>query len=254
MRAVVAAVVVAAAVGTAYVVLPLDGGESSAPGPSSPPPPSAVPPADTPPSQEPAFDRSRRSTTDPRSIWVVVNKRNPIAPLDYRPDIELVRGYQVARPAAPPLGELLAASDRRGLGFKIASAFRSYDYQQGVYAGTVVERGQAAADRVSARPGYSEHQTGLAVDLVTPASPACDFDACFAGTPGGRWLARNAWRYGFVLRYPAGSAAVTGYDPEPWHLRYVGCALAAELRRSEVATLEELFGIPGGDYREPPAR
>jgi D-alanyl-D-alanine carboxypeptidase len=180
---------------------------------------------------------------------VVVNKKHAIEPRDFRPEIDLVRGYQVARAAAGPLTDLLAASDRIGLGFKIASAFRSFDYQQGVYGGTVAARGQAAADRVSARPGHSEHQTGLAVDLITPASPGCDFDACFARTRGGRWLAEHAWRYGFVVRYQPGTTAVTGYAPEPWHLRYVGRALAAELRRTQVATLEEFFGVSGGDYR-----
>jgi D-alanyl-D-alanine carboxypeptidase len=101
---------------------------------------------------------------------------------------------------------------------------------------------------VSARAGYSEHQTGLAVDLITPASPACDFDACFAGTPGGRWLARDSWRFGFVVRYQPATTSITGYAPEPWHLRYVGRPLAAELHRAGIATLEEFFDVPGGDY------
>lgn len=200
-----------------------------------------------PPERPKPFDRTQHSTTDPASTWVVVNKKHPIAP-DYRPAITLVRGYQVATPAAGPLAELLAASDREGLGFKIASAFRSYAYQQGVYGHVVAASGQTAADRVSARPGHSEHQTGLAADLVTPASPGCDFDACFADTAGGRWLAENAWRYGFIIRYQAGTTRLTGYSPEPWHLRYVGRPLAAELRRTHVATLEEFFGITGGDY------
>ena len=170
------------------------------------------------------FDRTAHSTTDPASIWVIVNKTHPIAPSDFRPEIDIVRGYQVATAAADPLQRLLDASDRRGLGFKIASAFRSYDYQLHVHAATAVARGDAEADLVSARAGYSEHQTGLAVDLITPADPACDFEACFARTPGGRWLARTAWRFGFVVRYQPATTAVTGYAPEPWHLRYVGRA------------------------------
>jgi D-alanyl-D-alanine carboxypeptidase len=179
------------------------------------------------PASAAAFDRAAHSTTDPSSIWVIVNKTHPAAPLE----------------------ALLADSDREGLGFKIASAFRSFDYQESVHAATVSARGRAEADRVSARAGFSEHQTGLAVDLTTPVDPACDFDACFAGTPGGRWLPANAWRYGFVVRYQPDTVAVTGYSPEPWHLRYVGRALAAELRRTDVATLEEFFGVHGGDYR-----
>ncbi len=180
----------------------------------------------------------------------MVNKKHPIRPKDFRPEMGLVRGYQVAGPVVAPLERLLADSDELGLGFKVASAFRSYDYQAGVYADTVAARGQVAADEVSARSGHSEHQTGLAVDLVTPDSPECDFEECFGETPGGRWLAENAWRYGFLVRYQSGSTAITGYRYEPWHLRYVGEPLAAELRRTGVATLEEFFGIPGGDYAE----
>ncbi len=197
------------------------------------------------------LDRDARSTTDPSSTWVVVNKTHPITPSDFRPDITLVRGYQVATAAAAPLERLLSAGDRRGLGFKIASAFRSYDYQAHVHAQTAAARGQAVADTVSARAGYSEHQTGLAVDLVTPADPGCDFEACFARTPGGRWLARSSWRFGFVVRYQPATTAVTGYAPEPWHLRYVGHGLAAALHHDGVATLEEFFGIAGGDYASP---
>jgi zinc D-Ala-D-Ala carboxypeptidase len=199
----------------------------------------------------PPFDRTAHSTTDPSSIWVIVNKSHPIQPSDFRPEIDIVRGYQVATAAAGPLGRLLDASDRRGLGFKIASAFRSYDYQLHVHAATAAARGDAEADLLSARAGYSEHQTGLAVDLVTPDDPACDFEACFARTPGGRWLARTAWRFGFVVRYQPASTAVTGYAPEPWHLRYVGRQLAAELHRTGIATLEEFFGVSGGDYPKP---
>ena len=213
--------------------------------------------ADQDPSQEPAgppadarppLDTTAHSTTDPSSIWVIVNKTHPIEPSDFRPELAIVRGYQAAEPAAAPLTRLLDASGRRGLGFKIASAFRSYAYQQQVHAATAANRGEAQADLLSARAGYSEHQTGLAVDLITPADPGCDFEACFAGTPGGRWLARNAWRFGFVVRYQPQTTAITGYQPEPWHLRYVGRPLASELRRSGVDTLEQFFGVPGGDY------
>jgi D-alanyl-D-alanine carboxypeptidase len=132
--------------------------------------------------------------------------------------------------------------------FKIASAFRSYGYQRGVYRAQVGRVGRAAADRVSARPGHSEHQTGLAVDLVTPGDPGGDLRACFADRPGGRWIAANAHRYGFVVRYTPGTERVTGYRSEPWHLRFVGAALARELHERP-ATLEEFFDVPGGDYR-----
>jgi D-alanyl-D-alanine carboxypeptidase len=163
---------------------------------------------------EAPLDHGVHSTTDPSSIWVIVNKTHPIEPPDFRPDIRLVRGYQVAAPAAEPLEALLDAGDRRGLGLKIESAFRSYDYQLHVHAATAAGRG----------------------------------DACFAHTAAGRWLARNAWRWGFIVRYQPETTAVTGYAPEPWHLRYVGRPLAGELRRTGTRTLEEFFGVPGGDY------
>lgn len=206
--AVVLATVACAVVGAIILTQTAVDGAAVPPAPARSPGPSPVqsptrrtPPAESPDVPSRSFDRSAHSTTDPASIWVIVNKTRPITPLEFRPEISLVRGYQVATPAARPLERLLADSDRRGLGFKIASAFRSYDYQVGIHANVVATRGQVAADRVSARAGYSEHQTGLAVDLVTPGNPGCDFEACFADTAGGRWLAREAWRYGLVVRY-----------------------------------------------------
>lgn len=188
------------------------------------------------------------SLTDPSSPWVVVNKRRALDP-GYRPRTAVVRGYQVARVAAAPLEDLMRAADREGLGLKIASAFRSYGYQQQVHAAAVATRGREAAELRSARPGHSEHQTGLAVDLVTPADTSCSFDPCFGEQPAGRWLERQAWRHGFIVRYLRQDTAVTGYEPEPWHLRFVGRRLAAELHRTGVTTLEEYFDVPGGDYR-----
>ena len=196
-----------------------------------------------------ALDLSAHSATDPSSIWVVVNKAHPVSPLGFRPRLNIVRGYQVARAAAVPLARLLRAGDAAGMGFKIASAFRSFAYQEQVHEAVVASVGTAAADRTSARAGYSEHQTGLAVDLITPAHPGCDFDACFADTPAGRWLAHNAARYGFILRYTARSQAITGYRPEPWHIRYVGRPLAVAMRTAGITTLERVFHVTGGDYR-----
>jgi D-alanyl-D-alanine carboxypeptidase len=233
------------------VAAPLEGSDASRA--TDRPRPAGAPVAANPAPPAPAtpdapFERTAHSTTDPRSIWVIVNKTHPVTPTDFRPEVALVRGYQVATAAAGPLERLLAAGDRRDLGFKIASAFRSYGYQYGVHAATAAARGAAGADLVSARAGYSEHQTGLAADLITPDDPGCDFDACFAHTPAGRWLAHNAWRFGFVVRYQPATTAVTGYSPEPWHLRYVGRPLAREMRETGIATLEQFFDVPGGDY------
>jgi zinc D-Ala-D-Ala carboxypeptidase len=178
---------------------------------------------------------------------VVVNKKHPIAP-SFRPRLTIVRGYQVAVPAARPLERLLEAAHRSGVSFKIASAFRSYGYQREVHADLVAGEGAVAADRLSARAGDSEHQTGLAVDLVTPSHPGCDFEECFATTAGGRWLAREAWRFGFIVRYTRADQEVTGYAPEPWHIRFIGQALSVELHRTHTPTLEQFFGVTGGGY------
>jgi D-alanyl-D-alanine carboxypeptidase len=158
-----------------------------------------------------------------------------------------VRGYQVATPAAAPLARLLDAADRAGVPLKIASAFRSYGYQEEVHSHLVATEGLQAADAISARPGYSEHQTGLAVDLQ-PLDGTCALQACFAGTGAGRWLTGHAWTFGFVVRYTQANSHVTGYSPETWHFRYVGSALARELHQTGVASLEQFFGVTGGDY------
>ncbi|MDT9591800.1 M15 family metallopeptidase [Nocardioides zeae] len=194
------------------------------------------------------FDLSARSTTDPASPWVVVNKQRPLDPLDFRPATTTVEGLEVAEVAAGPLADMLAAARAEGAPLGLTSAYRSFDHQSRIHADLVDDHGRAEAERLSARPGHSEHQTGLAVDVVDPGRRSCDLSACFAETPGGRWVAAEAWRFGFLVRYPAGAEAVTGYAPEPWHLRYVGTELAAELRRTGTATLEELFAVPGGGY------
>jgi D-alanyl-D-alanine carboxypeptidase len=110
--------------------------------------------------------------------------------------------------------------------------------------------GQKHADSVSARPGHSEHQTGLAADLGA-SSGECALRACFGDMPEGKWLAANAYRYGFIIRYQKGATPRTGYAYEPWHLRYVGKQLAAEMQRTSV-TLEEYFHLPA--YPDYPGR
>jgi D-alanyl-D-alanine carboxypeptidase len=239
----------------ALLVLPLVGGcaaaattaSTTSTGPSAPRSSALRSSTSPPPVSAAPFDRGLHSLTDPTSIWVIVNKTHPISPLDFRPTLSIVRGYQVATPAAAPLTHLLDSADRAGMPLKIASAFRSFAYQEGVHSRLVAGIGQTAADAVSARPGYSEHQTGLAVDLQ-PLPGTCALDPCFARTPAGRWLAAHAWTFGFVLRYTEANQRVTGYSPEPWHFRYVGTALARELHDTGVGSLEAFFGVRGGDY------
>ncbi|TFB56766.1 M15 family metallopeptidase, partial [Cryobacterium tagatosivorans] len=216
----------------------------TAPAPPPRPAPAAVPTA------VPTFDRGARSTEDPASLWVVVNKARPLAPLDYTPaDLVGVPVPHVYEPrlrqeASVAAAAMFAGITRElGLRLQSQSAYRGFAAQTRVYDQAVRAHGQAAADASIARPGSSEHQTGLALDISSLPS-RCALSACFADTPHGRWLQANAWRYGFLLRYPADKVAVTGYEFEPWHFRYIGVELAAEMRRTRVTTLEEFFGLP----------
>jgi D-alanyl-D-alanine carboxypeptidase len=123
------------------------------------------------------------------------------------------------------------------------SGYRSYETQVATYAHWTDVLGAAQADVQSARPGYSEHQTGLALDVL-PADGACQEFGCFGGTPQAAWLAEHAAAYGFVVRYQEGQQAITGYTAEPWHLRYVGARTAADVAASGARSLEEYFGLP----------
>jgi D-alanyl-D-alanine carboxypeptidase len=195
-------------------------------------------------------DLAAHSTTDPTSPWVVVNKRTPLDPIDYEPDLTTVRGYLVRPDAAPDVAALLDAADADGVRLTLRSAYRGYPKQVAVYEGWVAQLGARQADAVSARPGYSEHQTGLGVDVGGTTQPECDFEACFGETVEGRWVAEHAAEFGLLVRYTRQNSAVTGYAPEPWHLRWVGRELAEHLRATGVTTLEEAFGVPGGDYAD----
>jgi zinc D-Ala-D-Ala carboxypeptidase len=218
--------------------------ESSRPAPAVPQAPSPLP--------TPRFDKAARSIDDPSSIWVVANKSRALAPLGYAPpdlvfpDVVNVNHQPMRQEVATALTGMFAVGGQEaGLQFSVQSAYRSYETQVSVYDDDVAANGQAYADTDTARPGTSEHQTGLAVDIsAVPAS--CSLDACFGTTPQGQWLAANAWRFGFLLRYPADKVAVTGYTYEPWHFRYIGVDLATQLHETGITTLEEFFGVPGG--------
>lgn len=205
-------------------------------------------------STAPSFDKKQYSLDDPTSPWVVVNKKRPLSPSTYTPpDLTApniaLRGsgtdpnMQVRAETATALEKLVAAAKSDGNDLMLASGYRSYDSQTAIYASEVRGYGQEQADRESARAGHSEHQTGWAADLA-PANEECVIEACFADTPEGKWLAANAYKYGFILRYAPGKEAVTGYNYEPWHVRYVGTDLATEMHRKGIQTLEEFFGLP----------
>ncbi len=216
------------------------------------PSPSATPsesPTPT-PTPTPTFDKTQLSIDDPSSVWVVVNKLRPLNPQDYAaPDLVDVPVKEanpavLRKEAADAVVAMFAQfTAETGLEMQNQSAYRSYSTQVSVYNGWVNKLGQAGADATSARPGFSEHQTGLALD-ISSVPAVCALDQCFADTPAGQWLAANAYKWGFILRYPNGMDAITGYEFEPWHYRYVGVALATEMHDEGVATLEEFFDLP----------
>ncbi len=229
------------------------GGSASRPAPSTTPTGAPVPGASA--SGVP-FDANAQSRDDPASTWVVVNKPRGLTPVAYAPDdlvypaVAYVNRQPLRRAAADALVALFRAGKAEaGLSFSVQSAYRSFESQTRVYNDDVAHHGMAFADTDTARPGHSEHQTGLAVDIS--ALPAkCSLDACFAHTPEGKWLAANAWRFGFLLRYPSDKTSVTGFTFEPWHFRFVGAALTTRMHDTGATTLEEFFGLPGGEsYR-----
>lgn len=206
------------------------------------------------------FDKQKYSLSDPTSNWLVVNKKRPLDPKNYAPSDLVVPGvtlrgnissdekYMRAEPAAA-LEKLFAGASAAGLQMNLQSGYRSYGFQNTLYNRYVSQQGQAVADTQSARPGYSEHQTGLAVDVGSVGHPECAVEQCFADTAEGKWLAAHAYEYGFIIRYPNGKDTVTGYIYEPWHIRYVGTELAAEMHNTGAVTMEEFFGLPpAGSY------
>lgn len=239
------------ALGTALGLLAGLGGCASAE-PAKPAATQDTPKAD--PTPEPTFDKTANSIDDPNSIWVVANKSRPLQPKEFAPS-ELTMPAGVDNEFSQPLREPVARAVERmvadataaGLQLRIISAYRDFGTQVSLYNRYVARDGQAAADTYSARPGHSEHQTGLAVDFDDYGS--CYLNACFADTATGAWLAANAANYGFIVRYPKGADAITGFQYEPWHFRYVGPELAAEMKRTNTQTLEQFFGLPAApDY------
>jgi D-alanyl-D-alanine carboxypeptidase len=191
---------------------------------------------------ETAFDKTKYSLTDPSSIWIVVNKERPLNPLTYAPaDLVSVGGGQLMRKeAADALTALVAAAKTQGLTINSLSGYRSYANQVTVYNNEVKNYGQAVADSESAKPGYSEHQTGFAIDV---GGGGCGIEDCFGNTAEGKWVAANAYSYGFIVRYTAAKQSVTGYRAEPWHIRYIGTDLSEELHKENTTTLEEFFNL-----------
>lgn len=204
------------------------------------PAPAATPPK---PSQATSQWPVQLSSADAVSLTVVVNKKHKL-PSSYAP--ALGASGRLRTEADTAFASMLAAAKASGAPSMIyLSGYRSYARQEQLYNNYVARDGKAAADTYSARPGFSEHQTGLAVDVGEGGG--CDLETCFENTASAKWVATKAHSYGFVIRYPKGKDGITGYQYEPWHLRYLGVAEATAVYKSG-KTVEEYYGIPGGGY------
>ncbi len=196
---------------------------------------------------------------DPHSITTLVNKQRPLAK-DFVPKnlvklssvgVPSANDHSMRREAADASRELYDAAGKAGYHLDFASGYRSYELQTELYTEYVEQLGQEAADATSAKPGYSEHQTGLAVDIFE-TNTDCILEGCFGETKPGKWLKENSWQYGFILRYENGTQDVVGYEYEPWHFRYVGKDVAAAYHESGARTYEEFVGAPAApDYKKP---
>lgn len=164
---------------------------------------------------------------------LVANKKYPL-PANYAPGVN--------QEAELALNTMFTAAKVNGYELTAFSSFRSFDYQKQLYTNYVKKDGQKAADRYSARPGYSEHQSGLAFDIGEIGQEDLWLTEAFGNTEAGQWLHAHAHEYGFILRYPKGKEATTGYMYESWHFRYVGIKLAKEIYEQNV-TLEEYLNI-----------
>lgn len=184
--------------------------------------------------------------SNPASIDVVINKKRCFNPIDYTPtDLTSYSGFVVSAKMVPHMTAMFNAAAAAGVPLSLTSSYRSYSNQVVTYNNWVrVNGGTAAADTVSARPGYSEHQTGLAFDL---SAGSCSLE-CFRGSAQYAWMMANAHSFGFIERYPVGLESVTGYSPEAWHWRYVGPATATAMKSSGIKTLEQLWNVSGGSY------
>lgn len=193
--------------------------------------------------------KGKSFVTNPDSVRVVVNKERYL-PHGYEPDDlvvpdvefsfgDIVEKSYMRKEAAEALEALFAGSKEADIELYAVSGYRSYKRQKSIYDNGVATRGEEETAKVSAFPGTSEHQTGLAMD-VSALSVNNDLEQTFGDTEEGRWLAEHAHEYGFIVHYLKGKEHITGYLYEPWHIRYVGKELAEAVYASGLSLEEYL--------------
>ena len=187
---------------------------------------------------------------NPYDVLALVNKNHAL-PEDYEPEDLVIPDVRfpfeedipkkyMRKIAAEALEDMIAAGDEDGVAIFGQSGFRAYDRQVEIFAANAEKNGEEHANTYSARPGESEHQTGLVMD-VTSEDAGFDLDIDFGETEEGKWIKEHAHEYGFIIRYPKDKVDITQYQYEPWHLRYVGEKAAAEIYENS-ETLEEYLG------------
>lgn len=169
---------------------------------------------------------------------VLINVSHPLPDTYVPAHLEPAGTVQLEAAAAAAFTDMAEAARAAGVTLATASGYRSFSEQAQLHADYTARFGSAAARELSAPAGASEHQSGLAVDISNPDG-ACALQECFADTPAGLWVAGDAWRFGFIVRYPRGSTGVTGYAYEPWHLRFVGRDTAVHMHGTGQAVLEQ---------------
>ena len=184
---------------------------------------------------------------DDGDLFVLVNKLHAVSK-DYKPTDMVVmdnklttwENLELKSDAYDAYLELYRDAKDEGFSLKVCSAYRTYSTQKTLYANAVKNKGQKTADIRSAYAGRSEHHTGYALD-ITSKSMGWGLKQDFADYPDGKWINDHCSEYGFIIRYPKDKTEITGYDYEPWHLRYVGVEAAAEITEQGI-TLEEYLG------------
>lgn len=180
---------------------------------------------------------------DTKSLSLLVNK-NHILPRNWEPDdlIHIGSGHRLRDEAAVNFSLMRDDMKESGLNLYVTSSFRSYSRQQNLHRNAIWGQGVAGADAEVAREGHSEHQTGLAVDILHRSSGGSLSGANFQDTDQYLWLTKNAYKYGFILRYPEEFTDIHGYIYEPWHWRYVGADIATAMHDYKIAVYEEFYG------------
>jgi len=198
-------------------------------------------------------DNGKEMLKDPDSIIVLVNKKRNLSS-DWVPSDLVVPNVTFAfkedsprklmrKEGAKALEELFSGAKKDNISILATSGYRSYDTQKRIFENNAKLYGEKTANKTSAYPGQSEHQTGLAMD-VTSASVKYDLVDSFGDTVEGKWLSEHAAEFGFIIRYPKGKENITGYNYEPWHVRYVGKEVAKYIMSNNI-TFEEYFGVKG---------